>query len=69
MKKRDYIDYLSDIIDSINAVEEFVKGMEYEIFKKDRKTIFAVIRGIEVIGEASKIFPGQSEVNILKYRG
>jgi len=57
MKKRDYSDYLQDIMDSINAVEEFVKGMKYEDFKKDRKTIFAIIRGIEVIGEASKNIP------------
>lgn len=57
MKKRDYSDYLQDIMDSINAVEEFVKGMDYEDFKKDRKTIFAIIRGIEVIGEASKNIP------------
>lgn len=57
MKKRDYIDYLQDIMDSINAVEEFVKGMEYVDFKKERKTLFAVIRGIEVIGEATKNIP------------
>ena len=57
MKKRDYSDYLQDIMDSINAVEEFVKGMKYEDFKKDRKTIFATIRCIEVIGEASKNIP------------
>lgn len=57
MKKRDYSDYLQDIMDSVNAVEEFIKGIEYEDFKKDRKTIFAIIRGIEVIGEASKNIP------------
>lgn len=57
MKKRDYSDYLQDIMDSINAVDEFMRGIQYEDFKKDRKTIFAVIRGIEVIGEASKNIP------------
>ncbi|HDT13571.1 MAG TPA: DUF86 domain-containing protein [Candidatus Aminicenantes bacterium] len=31
--------------------------MEFEEFKKDRKTINAVVRSIEVIGEASKKIP------------
>lgn len=57
MKKRDYMDYFHDILDSIIAVEEFVEGMSFEDFKKDRKSVFAVIRGIEVIGEATKNIP------------
>ena len=57
MKKREYGDYLEDISDSINAIEEFVKGMEFEDFTKDRKTIFAVVRCIEIIGEATKNIP------------
>lgn len=57
MKRRDYSDYFQDIMDSINAVEEFMREIQYEDFKKDKKTIFAVIRGIEVIGEASKNIP------------
>ena len=57
MKRRDYSDYLQDIMDSISAVEEFMREIQYEDFKKDKKTIFAVIRGIEIIGEASKNIP------------
>ncbi|NWF77936.1 MAG: DUF86 domain-containing protein [Chloroflexi bacterium] len=57
MKKREYGDYLEDISDSIDAIEEFVKGMEFEDFTKDRKTIFAVVRCIEIIGEATKNIP------------
>lgn len=57
MKKRDYVDYFHDILDSIIAVKEFVEGMSFEDFKKDRKSVFAVIRGIEVIGEATKNIP------------
>jgi uncharacterized protein with HEPN domain len=57
MKGRDYRDYLRDILDSINDVESFVNDMTFEQFKKDRKTVNAVVRSIEVIGEASKRIP------------
>ncbi len=57
MRKRDYRDYLKDIIDSIKDIESFIKNMSFEDFAKDRKTINAVIRSIEVIGEATKKIP------------
>ena len=57
MKKQDYRDYLQDILDSINDTEEFVKGITFEEFLQDKKSINAVIRSIEVIGEAAKKIP------------
>lgn len=54
MKVRDYRDYIQDIIDSINDIENFVQGMDFKGFTRDRKTINAVVRSIEVIGEATK---------------
>lgn len=57
MKRRDYRDYLQDMIDSINDIDAFTKNMDFESFTKDRKTINAVIRSIEVIGEAAKNIP------------
>lgn len=57
MKNRIYLDYVQDILDSIRDIESFVKGMSFEEFKKDRKTINAVVRSVEVIGEASKKIP------------
>ena len=54
MKKRDYRDYIQDIIDSINDIESFTRDMSFEDFNNDRKTINAVVRSIEVIGEATK---------------
>jgi uncharacterized protein with HEPN domain len=54
---REYGDYLQDIIDAIFEVEEFTRGMDDEAFKKDRKTVNAVIRSLEVIGEAAKRIP------------
>jgi len=57
MIKRVYTDYVQDILDSINDIENFIEGMNFNDFKNDRKTINAVIRSIEVIGEASKKIP------------
>ncbi len=52
--KQEYYDYVKDIIDSIKDIEKFTKGMNFEDFKKDKKTVNAVIRSLEVIGEAAK---------------
>jgi uncharacterized protein with HEPN domain len=57
MKERVYWDYVKDISDSIRDAQEFVKGYGLEDFKGDKKTIYAVIRAIEVIGEAAKKIP------------
>ena len=57
MKKREVRDYLHDILESIDEVESFVEDMSFEEFMKDRKTKNAVMRSIEVIGEASRHVP------------
>jgi len=57
MKNKDYRDYFQDILDSINEIDDFVKGMTFTDFTKDKKTINAVVRSIEVIGEAAKNIP------------
>lgn len=51
---RNYSDYLNDIYDAINKGIAFIDKMSFEDFNKDEKTQFALIRVIEVIGEASK---------------
>ena len=57
MKEREYGDFTQDIIDCIEALEEFTQGISFETFSKDRKTIFAVTRSLEIIGEATKNLP------------
>ena len=51
---RDYRLYLDDILESIDRIGEYVQGMDEEAFGSDRKTQDAVIRNLEVIGEASR---------------
>jgi uncharacterized protein with HEPN domain len=48
---------LDDIVDSLELISEYVKGMDYSSWKKDRKTIDAVIHNIEIIGEAATHIP------------
>ena len=52
-----YLDYVHDMLDSAEKAIEFVGEMQYEQFSADDKTVFAVIRAIEIIGEASKKIP------------
>ena len=54
---RDYLLYIEDIIESISKIENFVGDMRYEDFVADEKTSSAVIRHLEIIGEASKHVP------------
>lgn len=55
--KRDSRLYLQDIIDSINSIYEYTKDMDLDAFKNDRKTQDAVVRNIEIIGEAAAQIP------------
>ena len=56
---REYEDYLNDISDAIKKIENFIKGLDFDDFKKDDKTKFAVIRALEIIGEATKNIPDE----------
>ena len=57
MSPRRYNQSLQDILDSISHIEDFVSEMEFDDFAADRKTVDAVIRNIEIIGEATKNIP------------
>jgi uncharacterized protein with HEPN domain len=57
MTDREYQDYLQDILLAIRSIRRFVVDYDLEKFEADEKTVWAVIRGLEVIGEASKHVP------------
>jgi uncharacterized protein with HEPN domain len=48
---------LSDILESIDHVMQYTKGMSYESFSADQKTIDAVVRNLEIIGEVANRLP------------
>ena len=54
---RDFQVYLEDIIDAINSIEEYTRGLTFNAFVEDRRTVDAVIRNFEIIGEATKHIP------------
>jgi uncharacterized protein with HEPN domain len=61
--KGEWRDYLVDILESAREVEMFIAGMSYDKFFRDKKTINAVIRSLEVMGEAAKRVPEEIRVN------
>jgi uncharacterized protein with HEPN domain len=64
---RDFRLYLADIIEAAEKIDEYKAGHSEETFALDNKTIDAVARNLEVIGEAVKNIPSeilQNEPNI-----
>lgn len=57
MSKREWRLYVEDVLESIALIQGYTEGMEFADFRKDRKTIDAVVRNFEIIGEASKFIP------------
>ena len=49
--------YLRDILEATANARQFVAGMAFETFASDTKTAYAVVRAIEIIGEATKRIP------------
>jgi uncharacterized protein with HEPN domain len=57
LKERDFRDFLDDILRYMRYAENFVEGYSFEDFAEDDKTIIALAKCIEVVGEASKRVP------------
>ena len=59
---------LRDFIDNIDAIEAFTAQLDFPAFRNDRKTVYAVVRALEVVSEASRRLPdeligGHSEID------
>ena len=48
------LDHLRDGLEAMQKAQEFVEGMDYNRFVQDDKTSFAVVRALEITGEAAK---------------
>ena len=57
MSKRDLRLLPEDILEACHNILSYTSGMDYENFYGDKKTIDAVVRNFEVIGEAAAILP------------
>ena len=54
MPPRDWQLRVEDILDAATTIETYIADLTFEQFKTDRKTVDAVVRNLEVIGEAAK---------------
>lgn len=59
MSKRPTDLLLNDIRESIDRIEKYTEGMSLEDFSKDRKTIDAVARNLEIMGEPANRLPDE----------
>ena len=54
---RDYRLFLDDIIAAITKIREYTTDLDYSGFAKDSKTQDAIVRNLEIIGEAARRLP------------
>ena len=54
--------YLEDISMAMGRIEEYIDGLTFIDFKRDYKTVDAVIRNFEIIGEATKNLPSEIKI-------
>ncbi len=57
MSKRSLEFLVDDIWESIEKIERYTEGMTLETFQNDEKTTDAVVRNLEIIGEAAGRLP------------
>ncbi|MEO8823548.1 MAG: DUF86 domain-containing protein [Ginsengibacter sp.] len=57
MSKREPYLLVEDIIDSADKILDYTRNFSFEQFTRDSKTIDAVIRNFEIIGEAANRLP------------
>jgi len=57
MSKRDPLQYVEDMLDACRSVLDFTREMTFDEFASDDRTNSAVVRKLEVIGEAARQLP------------
>lgn len=72
--RRDFRLYIDDILDAVHQIRTYLADQDEEAFTKDRKTQDAVIRNLEIIGEAAGNLPeqiqkGETEIDWRKIMG
>ena len=60
---RDYRLYLDDILECIEKIGNYVTEMDADKFSADPKTVDAVVRNLEIIGEAARSLPDDVKDN------
>jgi len=60
---------IDDIVEAINKIERYTLGIDFASWENDEKTVDAVIRNLEVIGEAASHLPLRYKSNTRMFRG
>jgi uncharacterized protein with HEPN domain len=58
---RDWKDRIRDILDAIAEIQKFTRGMDFESFREDDKTVRSVEMNFIIIGEAANQIPDEIE--------
>lgn len=53
----EFLDFIEDILDAMEKAEEMLSGADFETFETDYQLNFAVVRALEIVGEATKRLP------------
>jgi uncharacterized protein with HEPN domain len=61
MSPRDWRDRIQDILDAIKEIREFTRGLDFETFREDDKSIRAVEMNFIIIGESASQIPEEVE--------
>ena len=57
MSNRPVAVLLADILEAIERIELYTQGLGFNMFEQDRKTVDAVVRNCEIIGESANRLP------------
>lgn len=55
--KRKFDLYLTDIVEAIGRVDEYTRDVDFDAFTKKKMAVDAVLRNLEIIGEAASQIP------------
>jgi uncharacterized protein with HEPN domain len=57
MKRKNHKLFVEDMLEAIEKIERYIRGLTHETFVKNDMAVDAVIRNLEIIGEASRNIP------------
>jgi len=62
---RDWKLRIEDILEAITRIEKYTENLPYQQWQNDQKTIDAVVRNIEIIGEAARHVPDEVQIKFI----
>jgi uncharacterized protein with HEPN domain len=62
MSRRDWTLFIADMQQACDKITDYTSGMDFESFCADTRTVDAVVRNLEIIGEASTGIPVENKL-------